>query len=128
MPNGAKHRPKRASCRSRGRNSRCRRPGPPFRHLRIRSRTRPRRLSGRFGFRGVTRMRLDILDGILFVSLVIIVLAVIERRRANVGSVETAKSRLGKWSRLLENIAKCVVVTFGIIFLVAIVLLLYRRG
>ena len=82
----------------------------------------------KFGFRGVTRMRLDILDGILFVSLVIIVLAVIERRRANVGSVETAKSTLGKWSKLLENIAKCVVVTFGIIFLVAIVLLLYRRG
>ena len=73
-------------------------------------------------------MRLDILDGILFVSLVIIVLAVIERRRANVRSVETAKSRLGKWSRLLENIAKCVVVTFGIILLVAIMLRLYWRG
>jgi hypothetical protein len=73
-------------------------------------------------------MRLDILDGILFVSLVIIVLAVIKRRRANVGSVETAKSTLGKWSKLLENIAKCVVVTFGIVFLVAVVLLLYRRG
>jgi hypothetical protein len=76
----------------------------------------------------VTRMRLDILDGILSVSLVIIVVAVIERHRANGGSVETAKSALGKWSGLLEKIAKCVVVTFGIIFLVAIVLLLYRRG
>lgn len=81
-----------------------------------------------FGFRGVTRMRLDILDGILSVSLVIIVLAVIERRRANVGSVETAKSALGQWSGVLETIAKCVVVTFGITFLVAIVLPLYRRG
>ncbi len=65
-------------------------------------------------------MRLDILDGILFVSLVIVVLVVIKRRRANVGSVETAKSALGKWSGLLETIAKCAVVTFGIIFLVAI--------
>lgn len=67
----------------------------------------------------------ELIDGILVVAFVIIVLAVIERRRADVGSVETAKSALGKWSRLLENIAKCVVVTFGII---AIVLLLYWRG
>ena len=73
-------------------------------------------------------MNLDILDGLLSVSFVIIVLAVIERRRATVGSVETAKSALGKWSRLWENIAKCVVVTLGITFLVAIVLLLYSRG
>ena len=73
-------------------------------------------------------MSLDIIDGVLFVSFVIIVLAVIERRRANVGLVETAKSALGKWSRLLEKIAKCVVVMFGIIFIVAIVLLLYWRG
>ena len=73
-------------------------------------------------------MGLDIIDGILSVSLVIIVLAVIERRRAGVGSVETAKSALGRWSRLSENIAKCVVVAFGMIFIVAVVLLLYRRG
>ena len=73
-------------------------------------------------------MSLDIIDGILFVSFVIIVLAVIERRRADVRLAETAKSALGKWSRLLENIAKCVVVVIGIIFIVAIVLLLYRRG
>ena len=71
-------------------------------------------------------MSLDIMDGVLFVSFVIIVLAVVERRRADVGSVETAKSALGKWSRLLENIAKCVVVTFGIIFIVAVVLLYWR--
>ena len=74
------------------------------------------------------RMNLDILDAILCVSFVIIVLAVIERRRADVGLVEPAKSALGKWSRLLENIAKCVVVVFGIIFIVGVVLLLYRRG
>ena len=73
-------------------------------------------------------MSLDIVDGILTVGVVIIVLAVIERRRTGVGSVETAKSALGKWSRLLENIAKCVVVVFGIIFIVGIVLLLYWRG
>jgi hypothetical protein len=73
-------------------------------------------------------MSIDVIDGILFVGFVIIVLAVIERRRAGVGSVETAKSALGKWSRLLENIAKCVVVALGIIFLVAVALLLYRRG
>ena len=70
----------------------------------------------------------DILDGILFVSFVFVVLAVIERRRAKGGLVEPTKSALGKGSRLLENIAKCVVVVFGIIFIVAIVLLLYRRG
>ena len=73
-------------------------------------------------------MSLDILDGVLFVSFVIVVLAVIERRRANGGSVETAKSALGKRSRLFENIAKCFVVVFGIIFIVAIMLLLYWRG
>ena len=73
-------------------------------------------------------MNPDIIDGTLVVCFVIIVLAVIERRRAGVGSAETAKSALGKWSRLLENIAKCVVVVFGIIFIVGIVLLLYRRG
>ena len=70
----------------------------------------------------------DIIDGILSVSFVIIVLAVVERRRAAVGVVETAKSASGKWSRLLENIAKCVVVTLGIIFIVAIVVRLYWRG
>jgi hypothetical protein len=73
-------------------------------------------------------MGLDIIDGILSVSFVIIVLAVIERRRAGAGLVETARPASGKWSRLLENIAKCVVVTFGIIFIAAVVLLLYRRG
>jgi hypothetical protein len=73
-------------------------------------------------------MSLDIVDGVLAVGFVIIVLAVIERRRAGVGSVETSKSALGKWSRLLENIAKSVVVVLGIFFIVAIVLLLFRRG
>jgi Trk-type K+ transport system membrane component len=81
-----------------------------------------------FGFRGVTRMSVDVIDGILLVGFVIIVLAVIERRRAGAGRAETAKSALGKWSRLLENVAKCVVVAFGIIFIVAVVLLLYLRG
>ena len=85
-------------------------------------------VSGLFGFRGVTRMSVDVIDGILFVGFAVIVLAVIERRRAGVGVVESTKSALGKWSRLLENIAKCVVVALGIIFLVAVVLLLYRRG
>ena len=70
----------------------------------------------------------DLIDVILVVAFVFIVLAVIERRRSNGGSVEPAKSALGKRSRLLENIAKCVVVVFGIIFIVGIVLLLYRRG
>jgi hypothetical protein len=70
----------------------------------------------------------DMIDGILVVGFVIIVLAVVERRRADVGSAGTARSALGKWSRLLENVAKCVVVTFGVIFIVAVVLLLCRRG
>jgi hypothetical protein len=73
-------------------------------------------------------MNLEIIDAILCVSFVIIVSAVIARRRADVGSVEPAKSALGKRARLLENVAKCVVVGFGIIFLVGIVLLLSRRG
>ena len=72
-------------------------------------------------------MSIDIIDGIVFVSFVGIVLAVIERRRAIVGLVKTANTALGKWSRLLENIAKCVVVVFGIIFIIAIVLRLYWR-
>jgi hypothetical protein len=85
-------------------------------------------MNHQLGFRGVTRMSPDIIDAILSVSVVVIVLVVIKWRRENVGLVETAKSALGRWSRLLENIAKCVVVAFGIIFIVAIVLLLYWRG
>jgi hypothetical protein len=88
----------------------------------------PQPVAGAFDFRGVTRMSVDVIDGILFVGFVVIVLAVIERRRAGVGVVESAKSALGRWARSMENMAKCVVVALGIIFLVAVALLLYRRG
>jgi hypothetical protein len=64
-------------------------------------------------------MSIDLIDGIVFASFAIVVLAVVMRRRAGVGVIDR--------SSLPENIVKGVIVVVGIGLIATIMLLRYRR-